>query len=229
MYYQFLSSCNAISNLERRMIKVSTIKKVNDLFELQPYLRVSKEEKKLFGNIRSRVADTYGMACFSTDWQEPIMWGHYADSNKGVVLGFELISNRFDMREVQYPSARKRISLDPQTITNEQYIDAVGFIKYEGWSYEKEHRFFVKLDECLTIEGNYFLRFGNDLKLKTVIIGPEHPSKEKKKTYAQSAKYITDLVKQADAELIVARAEFGTYKVRRCGTWTPLFQKLMNE
>src|SRR6266498_1253390 len=128
MYYQFLSSCNAISNLERKMIKVSRIKKVNDLFELQPYLRLSKEERKLFGKVRSRIADAYGMACFSTDWQEPIMWGHYADSNKGMVLGFELVSNRFDMREVQYPSERKKISLKPQTITNSQYIDAVGVI-----------------------------------------------------------------------------------------------------
>jgi hypothetical protein len=228
MYYQFLSSCNAISNLERKMIKVSRIKKVNDLFELQPYLRLSKEKRKLFGNIRSKIADTYGMACFSTNWQEPIMWGHYADSNKGMVLGFELVSNRFDMREVRYPSARKKISLDPQTITHSQYIDAVGFIKYEGWSYEKEHRFFVKLDDCISIEGNFFLKFGDDLKLERVIIGPEHPSRSKK-NYVQAAKYITDLVKQAGAELIVARAEFGTYKVRPCGTWTPLFQKLLRQ
>ena len=167
------------------------------------------------------------MACFSTNWQEPIMWGHYADCNKGIVLGFELASNRFDMRRVEYPSERRRI-LDPQSVTPSQYIEAVGFLKYAGWSYEEEHRFFVKLDECVAIEGNYFLRFGDDLKLRTVIIGPEHPSK-KKKTYVQAARYITDLVKQAGAELIVARAEFGTYNVRPCGYWTPRFQELLSQ
>jgi hypothetical protein len=180
IYYQFLSSRNAITNLERRMIKVSKIKTVNDLFELQPYLRLDTHRRRQFRKIRTKVANTYGMACFSTNWQEPIMWGHYADSNKGIVLGFEIISDKFTIKEVSYPSKRKKVSLDPQTITPSEYIEAVGFIKYEGWSYEKEHRFFVKLDDCIYIEGNYFLRFGNDLKLKKIIIGPNHPSKNKK-------------------------------------------------
>jgi hypothetical protein len=227
IYYQFLSSRNAITNLERRMIKVSRIKTVNDLFELQPYLRLNKDKRRQLGKIRTKVADTYGMVCFSTNWQEPIMWGHYADCNKGIVLGFEVVSNRFTIKEVKYPSERKKISLDPQTVTPSEYIEAVGFIKYEGWSYEKEHRFFIKLDDCICIEGNYFLKFGNDLDLKKVIIGPEHPSKNKK-NYIQTARYIAELVKQTGAELMVSRAEFGGYRVVLCGLWTPRFEKLLN-
>jgi len=225
IYYQFLSSRNAISNLERKMIKVSRIKTVNDLFELQPYLRLNKEKRRQLGRIRTKVADTYGMVCLSTNWKEPIMWGHYADRNKGIVLGFKLVSNRFSIKEVKYPTARKHISLDPKTVTPSRYIEAVGFIKYKGWSYEKEHRFFVKLDECICIEGSYFLKFGNDLDLKKVIIGPEHPSKDKK-NYIQTAKYIVELVKNNGAELIVSRAEFGGYRVVRSGFWTPRFEKL---
>ena len=210
------------------MIKVSRIKTVNDLFELQPYLRFkNKEKRRQFNRIRTKVANTYGMVCFSTNWQEPIMWGHYADCNKGIVLGFEVASNRFTIKEVQYPSERKKISLDPQAVTPSEYIDAVGFIKYESWSYEKEHRFFVKLDDCIYIEGNYFLKFGNDLNLKQVIIGPEHPSKNKR-NYIQAARYIAALVKQTGAELMVTRAEFGGYRVVRCGLWTPRFEKLLN-
>lgn len=227
IYYQFLSSSNAISNLERRMIKVSRIHTVNDLFELQPYLRVSKDERRQLGRIRTQVANTYGMVCFSTDWHEPIMWGHYADYNKGIVLGFELVSEKFMIREVTYPSARRRISLDPETVTPDEYIEAVGFIKYNGWSYEKEHRFFVKLDDCISIEGNYFLRFGDDLNIKKVIIGPEHPSKNKKH-YVRTARYITELVSEIGAELIVSRAEFGGYRVVPCGYWTPRFKNLLN-
>ena len=69
IYYQFLSTYNAITNLERRMIKVSTIKKVNDLFELQPYLRIDRRLRAQIRKIRTKVADTYGMVCFSADWQ----------------------------------------------------------------------------------------------------------------------------------------------------------------
>jgi len=116
MYYQFLSSLNAITNLERKMVKVSRIMAVNDLFELQPYLRLDKEKRKQLGKIRTKVADIYGMVCFSTDWQEPIMWGHYADRNKGIVLGFELVSDRFVIKDVKYPTERKRITLDPQSV-----------------------------------------------------------------------------------------------------------------
>lgn len=209
------------------MIKISTIKKVNDFFELQPYLRLDKDKRKQLATIRKKVIDTYGMACFSTDWQEPIMWGHYADSNKGIVLGFKVVSNRFNIKRVEYPSQRKRITLDPQSITPSEYIDAVGFIKYKSWSYEKEHRFFLKLDDCVRIEGNYFLKFGSDLELKKVIIGPAHPYRDKIK-YAKRARYFTELVKKVRAELIVSRAEFGEYRIRRCGYWTPKFEQLLN-
>lgn len=226
IYYQFLSSRNAITNLERRMIKVSRIKGVNDLFELQPYLRISKNERRQLNKIRTKVADTYGMVCFSTDWQEPIMWGHYADRNRGIILGLEITSNRFTVQEVEYPPDRKQALFDPWTVTPSEYIEAVGFIKYEGWSYEKEHRFFVKLDECICIEGHYFLKFGSDLELRKVIIGPGHPSK--KKNYRQAAKYVVDLVKQTSAELIVSRAELGGYRIVRCGTWTPRYEELLN-
>lgn len=227
IYYQFLSSRNAITDLERRMIKVSRIKKVNDLFELRPYLRLEKGNRRQLEKIRTKVADTYGMVCFSTNWQEPIMWGHYADCNKGIVLGFEVASKRFTIKEVKYPSERKKVFLDPQTVTSSEYIEAVGFIKYKGWSYEKEYRSFVKLDECMRIEGDYFLKFGTDLDLKKVIIGPEHPSKNKK-NYIQTARYIAELVKQTGAELMVSRAEFGGYRIVRCGYWTPKFEELLN-
>ena len=210
------------------MIKVSRIKTVNDLFELQPYLRFkNKDKRRQFAKIRTKVANIYGMVCFSSDWQEPIMWGHYADRNKGVVLGYKVSSNRFPIKKVQYPSERKKISLDPQTVTASEYINAVGFIKYEGWSYEKEHRFFVILDDCIGIEGNYFLRFDDGLNLTKVIIGPAHPSKNKK-DYIETTREIIELVKCAGAELVVTRAEFGGYRVVRCGYWTPKFEKLLS-
>ncbi len=166
IYYQFLSSRNAITNLERRMIKVSRIKAVNDLFELQPYLRLNKDTRRKLEKIRTKVANTYGRVCFSNNWHEPIMWGHYADCNKGIVLGFEFVSKRFIIQGVKYPSERKNISLNPKNITPSKYIEAVGFIKYKGWSYEKEHRFFVKLYDCTYINGNYFLNFDNDIVVK---------------------------------------------------------------
>lgn len=224
IYYQFLSSKNAISNIERMMIKVSRINKVNDVFELQPYLRLDKIKRNQLKKIRLKICNNYGMVCFSTDWEEPIMWGHYADCNKGIALGFNFISDRYKIKQVHYPEERKKIIIDTDSIAESDYIDFVGFIKYKNWSYEKEHRFFVKLDDCVNIEGNYFLKFNNDFKLKRIIIGPEHPCKNKK-NYAQTASYIAELSKKTGAELLVSRAEFGGYRIVRCGLWTPRINK----
>jgi len=84
------------------------------------------------------------------------------------------------------------------------------------------------LDECFNIEGNYFFRFGNDLKLREVIVGPEHPYKNRE-NYSKTAKYFIELVKSFEANLIVSRPENQGYKIVRCGRWTPRFVKLMTK
>jgi len=226
MYYLFLSSKNAINNLEGRMIKVSRIKKTNDLFELKPYLRFDKDKRREIEGLRKKVANTYGMACFSSYWQEPIMWGHYADRNRGIVLGFKVNPKRYDIRRVDYPKRRVRTNPNfPLDITPIDYINTVGFIKYKGWSYEREHRFFVKLDECIKIKGNNFLKLDNDLVLKKVIVGPANLYRSR--NYTKTARYLIEKVKELGADLMVSRAEFGGYKIVRCGYWTPRFNKLL--
>lgn len=211
------------------MIKVSRILNLNDLFELRPYLRIDRGKKRRLEKIRKQAANTYGMICFSDNWHEPLLWGHYANRNRGVALGFEIISNKYRILPVSYPKERER---DPfgnmENIAISDYIRELGYKKYANWSYEKEYRFFVKLDECFNIEGNYFFRFGNDLKLREVIVGPEHPYKNRE-NYSKTAKYFIELVKSFEANLIVSRPENQGYKIVRCGRWTPRFVKLMTK
>jgi hypothetical protein len=209
------------------MIKVSRIHGVNDLFELQPYLRIDEDSRKQLKNIRKKIAKTYGMACFSITWNEPIMWGHYADNNKGIVLGFELISSEYEIKKVDYPPDRVKVTFDLKTVTAEEYIQDLGFIKYVGWSYEKEYRLFLKLEDCEYIEGNYFLKIDNNLLLKEVIIGPHHPTRTK--NYTREAKYIVQLANQYNADLIVTRPEYGGYRIIESGYWTPRFRKLLKK
>ena len=227
IYYQFLSSRDAITDMERKMIKVSRILNLNDLFELRPYLRIDKEKKKRLENIRKKASDVYGMICFSNNWNEPLLWGHYADRNKGVALGFEFISKKYNILPVNYPNQRERDPFgDMENISIFDYIRKLGYTKYSNWSYENEYRFFVKIEECLNIEGNYFFEFKNHLILKEVLIGPEHPYKNKIK-YLNNAKYFIELVKSFDANLIVTRPEYQGYKIVKCGRWTPRFVNLI--
>jgi hypothetical protein len=229
IYYHFLSSRDAMTDLERKMIKVSRIVNLNDLFELRPYLSINRDKRSQLEKLRSQIAKTYGMVCFSSDWQEPLLWGHYADRNRGIALGFEVISKRWAVRTVNYPPKRERDPFgDKKVIGEDEYIFALGYTKYANWAYENEQRFFIKLDDCVNIEGNYFLPFGSDLLLRSVILGPEHPYKNRN-NYRRSAAYLAGLVKSFGADILVTRAERKGYRIVRCGRWTPLFEELMKK
>lgn len=229
IYYRFLSTLDAITDLERQMIKVSRVKNLNDLFELQPNLRIDKNKRRQLKKVRTEISNTYGMVCFSENWQEPLLWGHYADRNRGIALGFEFISKTLEMLPVTYPKGRQKYPFsNNKSITPSDYIKELGHKKYAKWSYEKEYRFFVELNECYKIEGDFFLKFDNTLKLREIIVGPEHPYKSRKE-YCITAKYFIELVKRFnEAELIVARPAMREYKIVQCRIWTPLLTQLMN-
>jgi len=228
IYYHFLSSRDAMTDLERKMIKVSRIVNLNDLFELRPYLLINRDKRSRLEKLRSQIAKTHGMVCFSRDWQEPLLWGHYADRNRGIALGFE-VSKRYAASPVKYPLERERDPFgDRRLIGEDEYISVLGYTKYANWAYEKEYRFFIKLDDCITIEGDYFLQFSRDLSLRSVVLGPEHPYKNKN-TYRRSAAYLARLVKSFGADILVTRAERKGYRIVRCGRWTPLFEELMKK
>ena len=229
IYYHFLSSHDAVTDLERKMIKVSRIVNLNDLFELRPYLSINRDKRSQLEKLRSQIAKTYGMVCFSSDWQEPLLWGHYADRNRGIALGFEVISERYAASPVKYPPKRERDAFgNKRDIGEDEYISALGYTKYANWAYEKEYRFFIKLGDCMNIEGNYFLNFGSDLLLRSVILGPEHLYKNRN-NYKTTAAYFVGLVKSFGADILVTRAERKSYRIVKCGRWTPLFEELMKE
>lgn len=229
IYYHFLSSRDAMTDLDRKMIKVSRIVNLNDLFELRPYLLIKRDKRSRLEKLRSQIAKTHGMICFSSDWQEPLLWGHYADRNRGIALGFEVTSERYAAIPVKYPPKRERDPFgDKEVIGKDEYISALGYTKHANWAYEKEYRFFIKLDECVNIEGNYFLHFGTDLLLRSVILGPEHPYKNRN-NYRTLAAYLVGLVKSFGADILVTRAERKRYRIVRCGRWTPLFEELMEK
>jgi hypothetical protein len=225
IYYNFLKGSDAIIDLERGMIKVSQIDRLNDIFELMPYSRVNDAEYREIKRIRNNAVKVYGIVCFSKIWSEPLLWGHYADHNKGIALGFDL--KRLPI-EVHYEKDRERDkSIDFSKITIDDYVERFGKVKYKNWKYEDEFRFFVKLDECMKIEGNYFFPFKDNLDLKEIIIGPKHPCLNKKEFSLQS-KYLIELANKYKAIIIASRAERGGYKIVRCGTWTDKFDVLMH-
>ncbi len=213
IYYHFLSSRNAIQDLERKMIRVSTLDTLNDPFELMPYLRYAKGEKmKHYMKIRKEISEIYGLLCFSRTWEEPLLWSHYADKHKGIALGFSIDSP--DVIDVVYriDPIREQIELTDNYYENKNKFLDLARIKYKKWEYEDESRLLIKLKSCTKIDGHYFYRFGNSLEIKEVRLGADFDYK------ANSVEYILKLpTVQLSAEVIPCRLERQGYKINKDG------------
>lgn len=172
--YHFTSAQFALDDLYKRRIKVSRLDDLNDPFELLGAKVTGRHWRQSLQAWRDYMSQTTRLLCFSTDWQNPLMWSHYGDKHKGICLGFE-VSNQF-LLEVNYEVKRleahfEAIKGNPSAITAELSRELLT-TKFQDWRYESEVRMFVKPAETFTELGNDFYPFGDELQLKEVIIGP---------------------------------------------------------
>lgn len=213
IYYHFLPVEYAIKDLENKKIKVSLIDELNDPFELLPYMRYNDSRKrKLYDTTRKRISKEYGLLCFSGNWEEPLLWGHYADGHKGVAFGFE-ISNENFLHVTYSEKLRPKFDLiDDYQKNRDQFFD-LAKIKYINWHYENEYRIIKKLDECDfdKNENMYFLKFGKEIKLKKVILGCNFKFNDRQKIFNALQEYGHEI------DLIRARKNWGEYKISKDG------------
>jgi hypothetical protein len=139
IFYHFLSSSNAIHDLERKMIRVTRLDDLNDPFELSPWVRYRDSKvRKRFHDVRKAISKKDGLLCFSGSWREPLLWGHYADKHKGIAIGFE-ISN-YKILKVNYETERVKLELTDDREKNEKlFRDTLANVKYKKWDYENEY------------------------------------------------------------------------------------------
>ena len=163
--YHFLSAKNALDDLTRRQIRLSEIDKLNDPFELWCSAQGDRRIRALLRGWKKDTAPHYGMLCFSRKWQNPVLWSHYADSHRGICLGFEV--DEQSILPVRYVSKRTPLPLPPTQDAMKQLL----FTKYRDWSYEEELRGWFRLEER-DPTGHYFYSFDEKVQLREVIAGP---------------------------------------------------------
>lgn len=212
VYYHFLSSENAVHDLERKMIRVSTLNTLNDPFELMPYLRYSNSKKrKEYLRIRERISKKFGLLCFSKKWREPLLWSHYADKHKGIALGFEIQDPTLIDVEYSESPFREQIDLTDDPKKDEKLLLKLAKLKYKKWEYESESRMLIEIERCTFIAGHYFIPFSNILKIKEIRLGALYE-------YDDSTEiYICKLAKEFEAEVIPSRLEWQGYNINRDG------------
>lgn len=110
-----------------------------------------------------------------------LMWAHYANGNRGIVLGVEVDSAKYDIRSVNYsgPASVSRNMLNP---TSPQEILSR---KLEAWSYEEEVRVFT--------EGSNFV----SVRIREVLVGSRISN--------QDFSLLSELVERVRPELRVTR------------------------
>lgn len=173
--YYFTSAQFGLENIEKRRIKIARIKDLNDPYEFIPVHLPTREQRKGMREMKRLADQEYGIVCFTTNWEHPMMWSHYADRHRGMCLGFDTATAR-PVIPIEYtPNLLAAKHFQRYQIDDMSPVDYMRtwFVKYEAWNYEAEHRMVFNLREEHQIGELYFHKFEPALRLAEVVVGAE--------------------------------------------------------
>lgn len=162
----------AVDNITRKRLKIAEIHDLNDPFELAAPDLETKKQRNEFRGWRREMAKRFGVLCFSRNWENPVLWSHYADKHKGIALGFEVASGK--LMDVIYTSTRLPRDSIRELIGNNaiKFAEKLLLMKYTDWAYEDEVRIFADLNEKDPDTEKYYVPFSAELELREIIVGP---------------------------------------------------------
>lgn len=209
--YRFLNAHWGLLALQAKRIRIGRIAELNDDFEFIGIALDDKAERKQQRAVRDRMHSRSGIICMAKDWSSPLMWAHYADSYKGMAIGFEVPSKAF--YKVNY--VKKRPTKADLGITRYEDISIEQMkemtrVKASGWRYEQEYRSFINLEQKGVVkEGdNYFQLMNDNFMPIEVIVGPRTPLKK-----SQIIKALGPIA--GDVDIFMSRGDFADFKVVR--------------
>lgn len=172
--YKFVCTKYGLENLQRRRLKIATLDRLNDPFELLAAHLSDLTQRKKFKRAKEKAVTSVGMLCFSGRWRNPVQWSHYADEHRRLCLGFDVPVK--ELHGVSYKP--KRIDLDLARLSNDvsptdKYWLQILTTKFSHWRYENEKRCFVRLEDRKLDGGRYFEPFSERLVLREIIMGPD--------------------------------------------------------
>jgi DUF2971 family protein len=97
------------------------------------------------------VAKGFRMLCFSKLCDNILMWSHYGDSHRGVLVGLERdgLENALEARALEVNCREDRTTYDVEQFLfpKPEYAEQLLTRKSPSWSYQKEVRFIVKYQD----------------------------------------------------------------------------------
>ena len=101
--------------------------------------------RKLQEDIYSGINSLFGVLCLTTNPNHRLMWGHYADGDRGFVMEFDTNKPRFALSDGLH-----QIIYSNKPPTDDPAVASQGWwkVKSKEWDYEDEYRIVSKLSEC---------------------------------------------------------------------------------
>jgi len=174
--YRYLSAPNGLQVLQSAELKVGRMFELNDPLDCQPNIvteaKILDDDAYLVFARRflSTLHDEFGLICYSSVIDDPVIWSHYADAHRGMALEFEF---KNPPQRVSYPPDNLRPQLDPgdrEIWGDSLWALTISFAnKARSWKYEKEYREFIFLSSC-RMQGPHFFYKPNGI-LRRVILG----------------------------------------------------------
>ena len=163
--YRYVNSATAWECLKKASLAFTPPVRFNDPFDTNPALDfdLRKEQIKALseecppgktfdrGSIEAAMLENrkefmetlIGAACFSSKANDPLMWAHYGDHHRGVMIGFDATHSEFlGANPVSYSERRPHAEIDGPGIFEKLLV------KSEVWKREGEWRMTAWLSAC---------------------------------------------------------------------------------
>ncbi len=133
------------------------------------------------------------------------MWAHYADSHKGLALGFEVPDKLLFKINYVENRIKPENDVDASETSMKDLIYQLLRTKHKEWSYEDEYRLVRPLEKCIREGENYFAAFNNMTILKEVVLGARYES--------SNSDQLSSELTTANVMFQTARAEFKGFRM----------------
>ncbi|MEQ4676886.1 DUF2971 domain-containing protein [Providencia vermicola] len=208
--YKYLSVSRVLEILNDERIAFTTMDLFNDPFEFSS-MKISQDKNLIDVNIvehvkRIAINNNYPILCLTRQPLNPLMWSHYADSHKGIVIGINILKTNFTSEDDNIIPAQYGNIIYTQTKPLYDYVSKENFertvigetccyqsnnleklqrrylYKSSHWSYEEE----VRIVKCaksnslkVSDENNkvYFYSLNLDM-IDSIFIGIRTPKKD---------------------------------------------------
>ncbi len=194
-------------------------KDAEDFYDMMPeHYKTAEYYHESYLDIQAGARASVAILCFSETFNNILMWSHYADEHSGLCIGYDANSDFFNskydceysqnvgvLKPVEYTKDRPQFIL-PSDLVNDT---CDWFKKSIDWSYEKEHRILLPMDNAQIIPSEQETLWGYKIdprNIKQVILGCRMKAVHKE--------YIRKILEAYDIEIIMAEPDPSHYKLK---------------